>query len=478
MRWHIRNAVAVMAPVVVGCVALTASLGLAQQTASPATTIAADPKAPPRLTFDLSIGLTHDDNKSLSVTDPNPVTALDTRFGLTFNTAARGQTLVFSVSALARGEAGQTEVGQAGLKLRDPSAKLSYTRDTANSRLSVTGQYQEAPVDLFDPLTLADGSVSSTDFRATTGTITTRTAGFTFKTGVTGPLGFDLAGNYTGHGYSDHSDPNVYDNTSNDLKAGVHLRFGGEDEVSLTADRTAQDYQNAAKTTRRGQDITLSYARDLRPALKMQVSLGQGDDTTKENGVVTNHSSGLTGSLGVTQTLGNGTAGITLGTSRDSLGARQSLSFSRAMALPTGKLEIVAGVSARSGGTPQAEGSLAYSRTLPVDSFGVQLSRHVTLDGNDADVANTALGVTYQHKITPVSNFGLSLNVQATGKGGSAAVDRATRNTLSATYSHDLTADWQVTAGYEHRTLDQSTSGTADSNSVFLTFSRKFTLLP
>lgn len=443
---------------------LTASFALAQQAA-----VGGSQKAPPRLTFNLSTSLTSDSNPTLSAT-PKAQTTLDTRLGLDFNTATAGQSLSFAVNGLARAASGD------GVALRDPSADLSYQRDNGNSRFSVSGLYRQAPVDLFEPLVLSDGSVSTTDILATKGTITTTTAGVGFETGLQRPLGFDVSGHYSARDYSDTTDPTVFNSTSRDLKAGVHLRMASGDQVNLTASTKASDSQNATKTATRTQDVSLGYTRSLSPTLKLQTALGQTDATTRQSGVVTSHSNGLTGSLGLDATLPNGTASATLTVARDSRGTRQTLSFGRSLKLPNGTLSLTAGVSARSGAAGQMIGTLAYAHTLPTESFGVNLSRQVTLNADSQDATNTVLGLTYQHKINPVSDIGLSVNVLATG--GGTGVAEATRQSLRATYSHDLTADWQMTAGYQFRSLDKSTTGTADSSSIFLTLSRKFTLLP
>ena len=78
--------------------------------------------------------------------------------------------------------------------------------------------------------------------------------------------------------------------------------------------------------------------------------------------------------------------------------------------------------------------------------------------------------------ITEQSRLGLSLDLADTG--GGAGVAGSLRQTVTASYSQDLAADWQLTAGYQFRSLDTSTADRADANSVYLTISRKFTLRP
>ncbi|MEO8242358.1 MAG: hypothetical protein ABI832_08585 [bacterium] len=433
---------------------------------------AGDAAVPPRLTFNLGSSLTYDDNPDLSVTGSGPLTSLDTRLGLDLNTATPGQSLQFGLNGLGRVTSGD------GLVFRDPSANLAYTLDGANSRLSVTALYQQSPVDLFEPVVASDGSVTPTDILATSGKITTSSAGFSFETGLQGPLGFDLSGNYSGRAYSDTSDPSVYDSTSEDLTAAVHLRMATGGDLSLTASASQTDYQNATQTLRNGSDLSLGYSQDLRPGLALQASLGESRTTTRESGSADSTSTGAIGSLGLDADLVNGQASVQLSSTRDAVGARQSLSFGRSLELPTGNLDATFGLSGRRGEGSQLIGTLSYSYTLPTDNFGVNLSRQVVLNADNLDVANTVLGVTYQHQINDVSSLGLSVNLLATGGGGSPGVDDALRQSFSTTYTRDLTADWQLATGYQFRSLDQSSVGTAQSNSVFLTISRKFTLRP
>jgi len=442
---------------------LTSTFALAQQT---------DDEIPPRLTFDASTSLNYNDNPDLAVGGSDALTSLDTRLGLTFHNETEGQSFHFALEGLARLK------GSDGLILTGPSADLAYDRDNGNSTLSLNGLYQQVPGDLFEPVLAPDGTVSNTDILATTGTITTTTAGFRFATGLQRPLGFDLAANYSGRAYSDTTDPSVYDNASRDVKAGLRYRLASGDEASLTATESGTDYQNPENTTQRAQDLSLGYDADLRPDLRLQASLGSSTASTTEAGLITNESNGAIGSLGLTADMPNGTASASLSSSRDSLGSRQVLSFGRSLDLPSGKLEASLGLSQRTGSNGQPVGNLSWVYDLPRDSFDVILSRQVSLNSDDQDIANTTLGVTYRRQINDVSSLGLSVNLLATGSDGGVATDDALRQTITTSYSHDLTPDWQMSAGYQFRSLDQYTTGTAQSNTVFLTISRKFTLRP
>ena len=436
--------------------------------------------APPRLVFNLSSGLTYDDNPDLKNPASGAGTRLDTRLGLVLNQSTRISSFTLSLDGLLRAGSGGTGSGGTGANangFREPAVKLGYKADTGNTKVTVDLADQQSPVDVFKPVTLPDGSLSATDLAAATGTVTHQQAGFTVKTGVERPLGFDLSGNYDARLYSDANATTIYDSHVRSGQAALHWRLDGVSTVSLTANASATDYANTAATRQRSQDVSLGYDRLLRPDLTLQVSLGNSTASATSGGVTTKRSAGFTGSLGLVQKQAGGQASVTLASSRDALGPRTTLSFGRSLALPTGSFNATAGVSTRKGAAGQLVGSLAYTQVLPTDTLGLNLSRQIGLDASNNDQASTVVEMNWQHKVNAVSSLGLSLSVAATSGAGGAGVASTSRQTLGATWSHDLAQDWQLSAGYQHRVLDQQSAASITSNSVFMTISRKLTLL-
>lgn len=432
-------------------------------------------KVPPRLVFNLSTGLNWSDNPDLS----NPATGaggrFDTGVGLAFNSATRTSSLALTLDGVLRA-GGQGTAGSNGFK--NPGVKLEYKIDTGNTRLGLSLTDRRAPVSLSAPATLPDGSVLSSDLVAVTGTVTTEQLGFRIETGITRPLALSLSGNYNGRTYSDTAATSVYDSHARSLQAGMDWRIDSLDTLSLTGAASATDYANASATRQRNRSLGLGYTRKLRPDLTLTTSLSEGTSTSNAFGIVAERSSGLSGSIGLTQDLPNGTASVTLDSKRDALGTRQSLSFGRALTLPTGRLDASLGLSARAGESPQAVGSLRWERTLPTDTFSVNLSRQVTLNADTVDQVSTVLGLTWAHRINDLSRLNLSFNLAETGGAGGGVVNGASRKTFTSTWSHDLVQDWQVSAGYTYRMLDQASTNPARSGTVFLTLNRKITLLP
>ena len=443
---------------------LTSGLALAQDSGTGTV--------PPRLSFTTGLGLTHDDNPGMAVGGSTAQDTVDLTLGLSVNTATPVDKFSLNLGALVRAQTAEA------FGFRNPSAKLTYSRAIGTSNFALTGQWSATPVDLFEPTVLSDGSIAPTDINASTGTITTLDTGFNLQTGSSGPLGFDLAGHFNAHDYSDTSDPSVYDSRSHSVSAGVHLRMDAGSDLGLSLAGSGSDYDNADNTTRRSNSVTLSYSRTLRPDLTLNASLGQSTEVSYQDGTTSNKSSGLTGSLGLDRALPNGHATVNLSSQRDALGSRQVLDFGRSLDLKSGALDASIGYSGRSGDTGQIVASLSWSQQLPTDSFGVNLSRQVSLNANDADVASMVLGARWTHEVTAASSLGLTLNLAMTDAAGDIAVDAVTRETLRATWSHDLAADWQLQAGYQYRGLDKAATGTASGNSVFLTLTRKFNLLP
>jgi hypothetical protein len=78
----------------------------------------------------------------------------------------------------------------------------------------------------------------------------------------------------------------------------------------------------------------------------------------------------------------------------------------------------------------------------------------------------------YLHEINPVSNLSVDINwaeVKQTGTG-----QNTTNASIQASYMRELTTDWGMNVGVRHRFRDDSVTGSARSNEVFLNLRRDF----
>lgn len=444
----------------------------------PVTGLTQDEEGGLKLRFSFENTVTADDNPDLSVTNPQSETRFDSRLGMNLTSTTRLQSLALSVDGGLRFSDQPLSTNSA---FQDPSVRLAFTRDTGNSRISTTARYRKSDVTSFDPLTLPSGEVSTTDLIATTGTVVSYGAGVKLETGVNDPIGFVVSANLDGRKYSDTTDPDVYDYRDAAVSLTTRLRVSEITRVDVSLGLRDYDATDAEQTKRQTQSISALVAHELSPLVTVETRLGYSQFETDETilGVpVRTDDSGAFGSVEVMRDMANGTASFGVFSERDTVGNRNALRFSRDLDLPRGKLSTAVGLAARGGEAAQLVGTLNYTEELPAAAFNVALQRQLSLSTDDEDVLYTSLSLGYSLELSDVSGLGLTADWRRTEDGGVGAADTVDRQTLRATYSHDLTQDWGLTAGYQHRRLDDSASGKATSNSVFLTLGRSFDFRP
>lgn len=134
-------------------------------------------------------------------------------------------------------------------------------------------------------------------------------------------------------------------------------------------------------------------------------------------------------------------------------------------------------------GTPRRhEGTLGWTANAGFD----YLLRDLTLSGSasyglsptvDGDITKSLTAVvSANYKINDVSSLGLSARVYMADTDDSSGFDESSFS-IGPTYSRDLTRLWRMQASYSFVIADDD-DGTAYQNAAFLSFSRKFDILP
>lgn len=431
----------------------------------------AQDEVPPRLSLDLSSRLSQSSNPDLDVTGATARDRGDLSLGLAWASVTRDQDFRLSLGGLLRAEGGEAA-------FRDPSVKLSYARLGANGSFKVNASVAESPVDLDEPVELPGGGFSTSDILATTGTVTTTQGGLDFQTGTEGPFGLDLSLNRVTRDFSQTNDPSVYDTTTTRGALGVTLRgrFGGD--IGLRYSQSQTRAEDATATARDSTSLSLTHERPLTPSLGLSLSLGRTEAETVKSGAVSSASSGVTGSLGLTQALANGSLGLRLSSDRDAKGTLQTLSLTHEAALANGSLAADLGWSARAGDAGTLVGKLAFAREMGADQITLSLSRSLSLDEDDADVARTALSADWSHAFSAATRLTLGLDLARIEAAGDVAVETVTRQSLAASLSHALPSDWELRGGVTVKSLERASTGRAEDSTVFVSIGRSFTLLP
>lgn len=420
------------------------------------------------LTFGIETSLSVSDNYNLATTAPGTSTILDTTLSFGYLSETANDRFAFDIDGVVRA----SDIPGVGGDVRfdDVNAALSYTREGANSRFSVTTGYNRVNLDFLDPFELAN--LTDASLITGSGTRLSRTARLIFETGTSGPLGFGVELGTEAIGYSNTTDPGLFDSQTDDIALTSRLRLSpvAEGRVRLSQEEYgADDLANTDRTTRA---LSFGVAYELSAVTTLDVIIG----TSKIDEAASGTSRGSFGTATLTRALANGTAGVILDRSFGIEGGRTTLSANRSMDLPSGTLAYSLGVTRGELGGTEVIGSVAYSQTLPRGTLTASLDRSV--DSTDAgnDELTTTANLGYVMALSPLANLSLQLDYVAVDDAGSGTVTGTNRSAFRAEYSRELTPDWDLSAGYEHQREATAGSGTAKSNTVFLTLGRDFSI--
>lgn len=386
-----------------------------------------------QLSFGLGLGIETQSNRTLSVGDPGASSEIgaDLTFGVL--TETRNQRFFFEAGGRLRtlDAPGTNAEGNGFVR---PSLRLDYDRSAASSRLQFRARLSETDVSEIETLEL-----DLIDIVLSNGTATRRTA---FVEGridwrLDRPFGFGVLARASDVAYRDGVATGIGGTNLNDNRRytfGVNARFDLTRAATLT---TSLNY-----------DI---FEEDGTPGQRETVSLNN--------------------TLTIDRPLGP----LTISSSVDSTeeGERVSASVGRRYELPwgvvTGSLGLTRGVA----GDTFLTGAVNAAYPLPRGNLSFGLSRGVS-SGNEEDTerVNSQVNFGYLQEIDALSNISFGANwaeVEETSTG-----TRSSNATLSATYTRTLTRDWNMDLGYRHRYSDDSTSGSAQSDELFLNLRRTF----
>jgi len=422
-----------------------------------------------RFLFGISTGLRVHDNLDLDPVSAGSTVRSDTNLTFGVQAETRRQTLNLNFGGVLRAE----DAPGTGFTndFVNPSVDLSYIREGANARLSFDASFDRADLDgtqALDPDTL-----NPIDLTTDTGNRDTLRANVMLETGLTAPLGFVLELDRFDTSYSDTTDPGFFDRVTDSASATAVLRFSPVTEGRITAGLSRYSAQDALMTIRDTRSLNFGVTHELSESTVIEASIGgqQIDDT------VTGETSGGEAALSVTHALPRGSVGLSLETALTTAGQQNTVELQRSFTFPAGSLEIGFGAVDAEGADPQVIGSLSYSRDLPRGEITASLSRSVSVN-DDADVQRTtraALGLS--HMVNDRSSLAFNLDFTDISDAGSGAIAEGQRGNFTASYTRALTADWNLTAGYERRYSAEAGSADAWDNAVFLTLGRDFSFL-
>lgn len=375
------------------------------------------------LTFGLEQRLETGRNVDLTVPEGGQTTTSATR--LSFGAVSRtGLDLLEFTAATSLEVENSEDSGSTETDLASPDIGLRYTREVPNSLFSIGAQYRQDDVDAFED-DLADADLG--------GTRTDIGADLRIETGRTAPIGLAFTTSFSRSEYEDTTDPELIDTDT--LRVGI-------------------------ETVLRFSDI-------------MQARIGLGYEREEETEIVGPAIETVLGSLGLTYTLANGTATADLiFSSEDEAGDRTTFVIGRSLTLPASTLSARLGVTNGDTGGTELIGAVAWSQELPRGALDLLLEQRVAVEDAEAETV-TAFSIELAQEVNEVSALGLSLSHEISD----APSERIELSEFAATYSYQLTPDWELDSGVRYR-IRNDADGRSESPDVFVALSRSFEFRP
>lgn len=360
---------------------------------------------------------------------------------------------------------------------RDPRVDLAYALEGANSRLNLDAGYFKPDLAFNDPLSQAD--LTDQDLSQSVGTREDFDAALQFETGLQHSIGFVLDLTARRRSFSDtDDDPLLFSNRTNRVAAGLIFRFSEVTQGRLDA---SDERFRADDTDGRNTDTDrFTFGLDHAFSAIDTISIDVGHSKVVESfdnlpGVETN-TSGPVADLLYQREVPNGFVTAALDTFLTERGRQTTLEFGRIMQLPLGALEFSIGATRGDSFEIRPIGSIAYVTEFPRGQFNAELSRTSSISDTLAQATETTRVILgYEHNLTALSSLSLNLNYADISLiGDNTSEDGRERASLDASYSRDITKDWEFVLGYEFRYFNPEDDGSAQSNGVFFALQRDF----
>lgn len=431
-----------------------------------------------RLTFNFDTTARVDDNFNLTTPSQGTSSFVTHTLGFDLLSETRTQRLAAGASGVIRW--GEIKGSNSATGFDQPRIYFDYDREAANARFGVDGEYTETNVAFLRLSEDIGEEFDPTDLITDQGTLQRTRFGTSLELGLNGPLGASFDVSQTRRDYTDVTDPELVDTRETNVSASLRLEFSPV--LTGRIDASLRDYSadDAIATDRETRRFGIGLEGDIGAAMRFDLSLGhERIETAQTTGTTVD--SGMSGALLLTRDLPDGAVTAELANSFSTNGNRTTLTFGRVMELPRGQLSAELG-AARQEGTSRTYivGSLAYTHEFSAtDTLTANLSRDVQTSSDEEVLQITQLSASYRRQVTELSGLGLSLTYIDSNYivGPVTSLDR-TRGNLQLTYDRQLTRDWVLTGGLEHRFFDEEGSARASGNAVFMTLNKSFDILP
>ncbi len=323
--------------------------------------------------------------------------------------------------------------------LISPSLSFTYDRAVADANLSLSGSLSEDRIADINTLNPIDPALNIGLLNATGGgKKRSHTLDAALNLRQNNPLSFGFTAGLSDTSYIGTTDPALISNHS--TRAGI----------------TANLVLSSVATARFGLRYS-TYKEDTAGAVQRNAKgFDAGVDFARPDGILS----------------------VNFLADRSIYGTRNRLSFTRNFILPDGSLMARIGAVRGVAGNTTLVGDLAYSYDMPLGQINASLRRDNAAGSDNIEYNITAMSLSYNRSLTPVSSLRLDINYSDREQTNIGTT--TTKSGIGATYTHQLTKDWGLDLGYNHnnRRGTGTVNSTARSNTVYMELRRIFEFRP
>ncbi len=383
----------------------------------------------PLLEFGVTTGAVFNSNRGLDDDNPGSTTEFNTQLDVLLRLATPIQQLEFSGDVTLRTVSGADSASLPS-GFVNPNLALSYGRAARDARLDLDLFYSEADVsssDLqFDPETASFSLLEDTG--------TQRRFGFdtALELRRRSPFGVTFSAGYSGLRYSDTSDPDL---TAQDrFRLGARFRFDLTPATQAIVDAQFSTFEDEG--TAEGRRDTISLNTSLRQELRNGDVIFRFDTTDTEDGT------------------------------------RYTLSAGRTIETALWELSGVFGLTRELSGDVVPSGEVDVTRALPNGELSASLAHVIRSDSDDDEQEVTTFSFGYVTQLTPLAS--LNTNLSYSDRSATGAGESGTFGTFGVNFQYNLTQDWSMNVGVQHRFSEDDVGAKARDNSLTIGFRRAF----
>ncbi len=426
-----------------------------------------------KLTLRFSESLVVDDNLGLGAgTQP---TSVYSRTGLNLNFTTRTRTARFSLRGGVNYNAGR--LGNSGTdgRFESRTLALTYRRQVGDSEFEFISDYRRtrnANRTEVDDLTGEDLIVDGGD-------VARWQNEFTLAIGQESTVGLILNGSRDDVTYTDNAVGGV-DRTSQSLSLSVPVRVTPVAVITPFAGLSRSERDNAQEYTSENHYFGVSARLQAGEALTWNASIQHTDldiRTTVAPGIrALRERKGVAANLGFNMARPNGTISGSVSTSVQTSGRQYNAFLRRELKLPRGSVgvQIGAGKSDTSDLSPLF--GLDWTYDTRRAKFGATVRQQLTSDAGSESIVSV-VSLKASGDLTETTSWSTEASYYDYDS-QSAAVTDYRRLDLELGLTRDLTADWELTAGYRYRNIDRTGQARRSSNSVYVGLQREFSYRP